>query len=317
MNTLVARGIPVWLRLGRVSNLPTVVSNVLAASILGTLGQGAAEFPAPGSVLLLMLAMSLFYVGGMYLNDAFDRGIDARERPQRPIPSGQAQAVTVFATGFAMLGAACVLVAQIGNRYSLFFAVVLAANIILYNVWHKGNPCSPLIMGTCRALLYLCVGSAFSAAPGPILILGAGLMLAHILGLTQAAKRESLNELGSWWPLLMLALPPLSYALLAFTPLSIKWIDAVPRSSTWQSLSLQLALLTFLLAADVRALRLLMKRSKANAVGQAVAQLIAASSLLDGLAIAACLPDRFLLAILTCVAAYFATRLLQTIIPGT
>ena len=30
----------------------------------------------------------MFYIGGMYLNDAFDRDIDARERPERPIPSG-------------------------------------------------------------------------------------------------------------------------------------------------------------------------------------------------------------------------------------
>ena len=78
----------VWLRLGRVSNLPTVWSNVLAALALsGGLSQ-AAGIPAL-HVALLAAAFSLFYVGGMYLNDAFDRHIDARERPQRPIPSGQ------------------------------------------------------------------------------------------------------------------------------------------------------------------------------------------------------------------------------------
>ena len=51
----------------------------------------------------LLVALSLFYVGGMYLNDAFDAGIDAVERPERPIPSGQVSAETVFAAGFGML----------------------------------------------------------------------------------------------------------------------------------------------------------------------------------------------------------------------
>ena len=41
---------------------------------------------------LVLLAMSLFYVGGMYLNDYFDRAIDARERPERPIPAGDISA---------------------------------------------------------------------------------------------------------------------------------------------------------------------------------------------------------------------------------
>ena len=48
--------------LGRVSNLPTVWSNVLAGTILagGTLD--------PLRTTILMVAMSLLYVAGMYLN---------------------------------------------------------------------------------------------------------------------------------------------------------------------------------------------------------------------------------------------------------
>ena len=71
------------LRLGRVSNLPTVWTNVLAATVLaGGAWQNA-------RTALVLVAMSLFYVGGMYLNDYFDRAIDARERPDRPIPGGR------------------------------------------------------------------------------------------------------------------------------------------------------------------------------------------------------------------------------------
>jgi hypothetical protein len=49
---------------------------------------------------LILLALSLFYVAGMYLNDAFDRDFDRDFRPERPIPSGHATAATVFAAGF-------------------------------------------------------------------------------------------------------------------------------------------------------------------------------------------------------------------------
>ena len=61
----------VALRLGRVSNLPTVWTNVLAGGIL------AGADPAHPLVLVPLLAASLLYVGGMYLNDAFDAEIDA------------------------------------------------------------------------------------------------------------------------------------------------------------------------------------------------------------------------------------------------
>ena len=79
MNVLAAQApvLRTLLRLGRVSNLPTVWTNVLAASVL------AGGDLQPGKIVLVVRAMTTFYVGGMYLNDYFDRCIDARERPGR------------------------------------------------------------------------------------------------------------------------------------------------------------------------------------------------------------------------------------------
>ena len=91
----------VALRLGRVSNLPTVWSNSLAGLMLA--GGGLTVELAPNLILGLFLIMSLFYVGGMYLNDAFDRHIDAVERPERPIPAGLVSARTVYLAGYGML----------------------------------------------------------------------------------------------------------------------------------------------------------------------------------------------------------------------
>ena len=96
------------LKLGRVSNLPTVWTNALAGLAL------AGGFLAPLPLLLLLAAASLAYVGGMYLNDAFDARIDAIERPERPIPSGAISARAVFVAGFAMLGAGILLLLWMG-----------------------------------------------------------------------------------------------------------------------------------------------------------------------------------------------------------
>ena len=86
----------VALRLGRVSNLPTVWTNTLTGIVLA--GGSVADAPT----VPLVLALSLFYVAGMYLNDAYDAEVDARERPERPIPAGQVGAETVFAVGFGL-----------------------------------------------------------------------------------------------------------------------------------------------------------------------------------------------------------------------
>src|SRR4051812_33867448 len=98
----------VALRLGRISNLPTVWSNVLTGTALA----GAAT--ADLRLFIVVMALSLFYVGGMYLNDAFDHVFDAKARPERPIPSGQVSAAQVHAFGFGMMAVGLALLAWVG-----------------------------------------------------------------------------------------------------------------------------------------------------------------------------------------------------------
>src|SRR6266404_5363250 len=76
---------PYWqtlLILGRVSNLPTVWSNCLAGWLLG--GGGTAWI-----LVVICLGATCLYVGGMFLNDAFDVEFDREYRRERPIPSQQ------------------------------------------------------------------------------------------------------------------------------------------------------------------------------------------------------------------------------------
>jgi hypothetical protein len=196
------------LRLGRVSNLPTVWTNVLVGVVLAG---GALE---PVRTGLLVVGLSLFYVGGMYLNDAFDAAVDARERPERPIPAGAAGRGAVFAAGFGMLalGEAVVAVVAWALRGGAGLPPVvaglgLAAAIVWYDARHKQQPLAPVVMGLCRVLVYLTAGLAVGRGLPPALLVGAAVLLLYLIGLTYVARHETVGRLGSLWPLACLAAP--------------------------------------------------------------------------------------------------------------
>jgi 4-hydroxybenzoate polyprenyltransferase len=174
------------LRLGRVSNLPTVWTNVMAGMALG----GAAL--RPSVVVPLALAVSLFYVAGMWLNDAFDAGWDARHRPERPIPSGEAGRGGILAGGLGLLAAGLVLVGVIGGTRAAVGGIVLASLIVVYDAVHKKTRLAPVLMGACRAAVYALAALAAGAATlPPRLWLGAALLLLYVVGVSVVARREA------------------------------------------------------------------------------------------------------------------------------
>jgi len=281
---------PDWgvvLRLGRVSNLPTVWTNVLAGVVL------AGADPASVLVIPALLGASLLYVGGMYLNDAFDAEIDARHRSSRPIPAGLIQRQTVYRAGFGMLAAGVLLFLLCGWQAGLA-ALVLAGLIVFYNWHHKANPLSPVVMGLCRFMVYVAAGTALTGSLADAPWLGAALLLSYLVGLTYAAKQEHLNELGSAWPLACLALP-LVYGL---TLLGTGWLAVL----IWLGLA----------AWVVLALSYLFQRPRV--VPRAVVALIAGISLLDALL---CAGSGAPAAAILCVAGFALTLALQRLVPGT
>jgi 4-hydroxybenzoate polyprenyltransferase len=190
------------LRLGRVSNLPTVWTNVLAATVLA----GAPIGVAVGGVAL---ACSLFYVGGMFLNDAFDREFDARVRPERPIPSGATSATAVFACGFGLLGAGLLVVVLVAGVRgpALAAALALGGTIVLYDAWHKNNRYAPMLMGLCRVLVYVTTAAALTGGVPFAVLAGGMVLLAYLIGLTYVARQENLSEIQNLWPIALLAAP--------------------------------------------------------------------------------------------------------------
>jgi len=251
----------IYLRLGRVSNLPTVWTNVLAGVVLAGGSRRA------GTVALLTVAASLLYVGGMFLNDAFDRAIDARERPERPIPSGAIGAGEVFAVGYALLGVGILVVAACTARPGAIVAAsALATTIVIYDAWHKQNPAGPVLMGVCRMLVYVTAALAVGSLSRPVVI-GAVCLFAYLIGLTYAAKQETLARLRSVWPLALLVVP-----LLHGLPAATHGVVAA-------------IVFLALLGTIVAAVRLL-RGATPDRFPRAIAALIAGISLVDALGIA-------------------------------
>ena len=253
------------LKLGRVSNLPTVWSNVLTG--IGLAGTATADL----RLLLLVVSLSLFYTGGMFLNDAFDRGFDANARPERPIPSGQVSAAQVHLFGFGMMVVGLVLLAWVGYRYEpltqwrpVAAGLALAGAIVFYNWHHKNNPLSPLVMGLCRMLVYLTAALAVSAVVPAQVISAAVVLLCYLIGLTYAAKNEHLGRLENIWPLAFLAVPLIYGIYLAMAqPMVVLPLVAL---AAWVLYALSL-----------------LRRRKPGDVPRAVVSLIAGISVLDAM----------------------------------
>ncbi|HZM36612.1 MAG TPA: UbiA family prenyltransferase [Burkholderiales bacterium] len=276
------------LALGRVSNVPTVWTNTLAGAALA----GAAGFGA--ELAAAILAFSLFYTGGMFLNDAFDAPWDARERPGRPIPSGAAGAREVFLWGFGMLAAGALLLALFGLEPAMA-GMALAGVIVFYDWYHKANPLSPVVMGLCRALIYIGAALCYTVVVPQALWSGALILLCYLIGLTYIAKQETLARVENLWPLLFLAAPVVYGAWL---------LPVAPLAAPYWGLFCAWVLV---------ALWFLRRRQKGD-IPRAVVSLIAGISLLDALLIAgAGFPGLALAAL----AGFGVTLFLQRYVAGT
>ncbi|MEM9882147.1 MAG: UbiA family prenyltransferase [Planctomycetota bacterium] len=220
-----------WLELCRVSNVPTVWSNVLHGLGVGLLvrvvepvreiagEQGAPPFTwadAGGGLdqgFVLMAAMSLLYVGGMVLNDACDARIDADERPGRPIPSGRVsrRSAWVGAAGLLTVGWLLTLLYRPAVGVS---AGALVGLIVAYNLLHRWRVAGLLLMPLCRAGVV--VSAALAVGWGVPLDGGAArriaLSAAAVAGYTLAVTLLAWSEakrprLAAWVGVMIAAMP--------------------------------------------------------------------------------------------------------------
>ena len=187
------------LTLGRVSNLPTVWSNCAAGWWLGG-GERA------GALLGVSLAMTFLYLGGMFLNDAFDADFDRQRRISRPIPSGAIALEEVWRWGFLWLALGMLILGFLGAG-ALWTGAILTAAILLYDAIHKAVALSPLLMGFCRFLTYLAAASVAAKGVTGAAVWSALAMGAYVAGLSFMARKETTRERLEPWPLALLGAP--------------------------------------------------------------------------------------------------------------
>jgi 4-hydroxybenzoate polyprenyltransferase len=247
--------------LGRASNLPTVWSNCLAGWWLG--GRGSLA-----KLLWLLLAASLLYVGGMFLNDAFDAHFDAQNRRERPIPSGAISVGLVWKFGLGLLGLGFLILCCLGGTTGVL-GFLLVICILIYDAVHKLITLSPILMAICRWLLYLLAGSVTAEGLSGWPVWCGFALACYVAGLSFVARKESSRgEINPW-----------SCGLLA-VPIGLAFMMNVGRfrENAWL-LSLALGLWILL------ALRGLLWSGDKN-IGRAVSILLAGIVLVDLLAVA-------------------------------
>jgi 4-hydroxybenzoate polyprenyltransferase len=191
-----------YLLLARVSNLPTVWTNVLAAYACAMASQDSIVYftgnmqPTIGPALV---SMFLFYMAGMFLNDVCDAPFDARERAERPIPAGDVSRKEALAIAIVLfvVGETVLLRSRFGFPAAPW-SVALIAAIVAYNLSHKGKWYGPIVMGLCRALVYFVAAASVTGTVGPAVVAAAIVMWLYVIGLTQMAKMPGRGHLVPW-----------------------------------------------------------------------------------------------------------------------
>ena len=155
---------------------------------------------------MLCFATTALYVGGMYLNDAFDAGFDAQHRPERPIPSGAIRVEDVWAWGLGWLGGGLAGL-FLFSKGTIILALLLVLAILVYDAVHKIFAFSPVLMASCRFFLLLVAASIGTNGVTGLTIWSALVMACYIIGLSYLARKESTQASLRYWPCLFLAAP--------------------------------------------------------------------------------------------------------------
>lgn len=140
-----------YLQLMRPANIVTAVADILAGAFLASMFMQTPLSDWYGLGLLILSTVGL-YGGGVVMNDVFDAKLDAVERPERPIPSGQVSktAATILGLGLLLGGIVC---AVIFRELSGLLATIIAILALVYNRFGKHHPViGPINMGLCRGI---------------------------------------------------------------------------------------------------------------------------------------------------------------------
>jgi hypothetical protein len=136
----------------RPANVVTSVADVLAGIAIS--GYFLADILQTQTLPVILLCISTvgLYSGGIIMNDVFDAELDAKERPERPIPSGLISkgAATIFGGICFFIG---IVAAGLYDPASQYLAASIMISCLIYDKFLKHSTIfGPLNMGLCRGL---------------------------------------------------------------------------------------------------------------------------------------------------------------------
>lgn len=185
------------LELMRPANIVTAFADILAgfAAVGGVLLFTSSGIDVkPAGLLWLLFTTFGLYGGGIVFNDVFDAALDAKERPERAIPSGR-----ISKTGASVLGSLLYIIALFSAFQVSATAVCLSVFIILCSLIYDSKAkhsvvLGPLFMGLCRGGNFLLGGSLL-----PVELLGiwyiALIPIIYIYAITLISRGE---VAGGW-----------------------------------------------------------------------------------------------------------------------
>ncbi|RME36943.1 MAG: hypothetical protein D6788_10535 [Planctomycetota bacterium] len=167
-------------------------ANVLTALPGGAVGYLLATGEVWNGTVIVRLALisACFYAGGIALNDVRDAARDARERPERPIPSGRiARSSAAVLAGVLLavgLGQAVAMSARVGMAGGTLLLLILA-----YNTRWKQSVLGPFLMAGCRAANLGLGLAAGGTGFEPFYFVPLGAVGLYTAGLTVFARNET------------------------------------------------------------------------------------------------------------------------------
>lgn len=205
-----------FLQLMRPPNLVTAAADVLAGAAVA----GALLDPR---LLALVLASVLLYAGGVVMNDVFDAPLDARERPERPIPSGRVTRTEGLSFGSLLLLSGALLGASVHST-SGALAAAIGITALVYDGYAKASPVlGPVAMGLCRAfnlLLGMTLVPAALVDGWPVALLA----LLHVSALTALSRGEVHGGRRVFGWLAVASIIAVAGALVALSVLREAWL---------------------------------------------------------------------------------------------
>jgi len=185
-----------YLQLTRPANVVTAIADIWAGFAIS--GGWAylwsdLEF-GPGVFWQKLAWLSLstigLYAGGVAFNDVFDAELDAKERPERPIPSGRVskKAAAWMSTILLIIG---ILAASQVNVVAGGLAIIVAVLAVTYDYWGKHQfYFGPINMGMCRAgNLLLGISVAPELIHSPMSVIGI-IPLIYVAAITMISRGE-------------------------------------------------------------------------------------------------------------------------------